>query len=941
MEAQREEYNGYTYDRLRDLCRRAGIETDGKRKEELIDLLCQVPKDPLETARSLTSEKSAMMGPILHMMEMMQKQMVLQEERQIKQEETIQKQMLLQQDAIQEQMNRQRDQQDLILSIVEKSTKPKEEATKPRLPKPTLQKMSEGENVENFLEMFEKVATQQQWPKDVWSTQLAGLLTGKALAAFANLPKEKTDYESAKTAILRRYDVNAETYRQRFRNSKRRGDESFRELADRSLDLYKKWKESSEMNVDEMVLLEQFLQSVPEDLRVWLKERKPTSLDKAAELADDYVLARKAEMKANTFRHRKPNSLDQVSQYTQVRREYPLVDQNNDRRVKTESSNSTSPTDGHLQRNRTNAKGEKQCYHCKKWGHLMFSCPEREKNVNTESATSKPTSGSYFSKACTDIAWNTESHKYLGRGKVDGRPVRMLVDTGCDRTMVRASIVQESKWDVEDKAKVLCVHGDTVSYPSAMVNIEKDGVVTPMKVTLAPELPSGLDVLIGRDLLLQTEVEKSEETCLPVVTRAQARKQEEEEYKKQKTIVSDAESKQSIKHDTGEIDIKERVGDDNQKVESPKPGPQESTLDPCCVGPETVVKWQQEDPTLEKARELASRDSPAKDENGERVFFYYKDGMLYRSWSPKGDNAGDLRQCTQLVLPQQARTTVLNLAHDVPTAGHLGITKTKDRVLQRYYWPGVFKDIAEYCRTCETCQRCQPRGTQFKAKMIPMPLISKPFQRIAMDIVGPLDRSRSGNRFILTICDYATRYPEAIALPSTEATRIAKHLVELFSRVGIPEEILTDQGTNFMSALLQDIYQLLGIKRIRTTPYHAQTDGMVERFNSTLKSMLKKFVASNARDWDEYLPYLLFAYREAPQESTGFSPFELLYGRHVRGPLDVLRESWTGEETEEDQNAVQHITEMRKQLKETPISFILRREGCDEVPLLSTEQSSS
>lgn len=93
------------------------------------------------------------------------------------------------------------------------------------------------------------------------------------------------------------------------------------------------------------------------------------------------------------------------------------------------------------------------------------------------------------------------------------------------------------------------------------------------------------------------------------------------------------------------------------------------------------------------------------------------------------------------------------------------------------------------------------------------------------------------------MCDYATRYPEAIPLSSTEASRIAKELVGIFARMGIPEEILTDQGTNFMSTMLEEIYQLLQITRIRTTPYHPQTDGLVERFNGTLKSMLKKFVS--------------------------------------------------------------------------------------------------
>ena len=239
--------------------------------------------------------------------------------------------------------------------------------------------------------------------------------------------------------------------------------------------------------------------------------------------------------------------------------------------------------------------------------------------------------------------------------------------------------------------------------------------------------------------------------------------------------------------------------------------------------------------------------------------------------------------------------------------------KTKDRILRRYYWPGIFRDIADYCRTCKVCQRSQPRRPA-KAKMTPMPLIPKPFQRIAIDIVGPLPWTQRGNRFILAICDYAIRYPEAIALSSTEAPRIAKELVGVFARMGIPEEILTNQGTNFMSALMEEVYRLLQI-RIQTSPYHPQMDGLVERFNGTLKMMLQKFVSRNQKDWDDYLPHLLFAYREVPQESTGFSPFELLYGRRVRGPLDVLKESWRGD-TSEETPAVTHMVKMRERLEE-------------------------
>ena len=110
----------------------------------------------------------------------------------------------------------------------------------------------------------------------------------------------------------------------------------------------------------------------------------------------------------------------------------------------------------------------------------------------------------------------------------------------------------------------------------------------------------------------------------------------------------------------------------------------------------------------------------------------------------------------------------------------------------------------------------------------------------------------------------------------------------------MPKEILKDQGTNFLSELLRPVYQLLEIKGIRTTPYHPQTGGLVERFNQALNNMLHKFVSQAGTDWDQWLPYLLFAYREVPQATTGFSPFELLYGHQVRGPLDLLREFWEG-----------------------------------------------
>ena len=134
-----------------------------------------------------------------------------------------------------------------------------------------------------------------------------------------------------------------------------------------------------------------------------------------------------------------------------------------------------------------------------------------------------------------------------------------------------------------------------------------------------------------------------------------------------------------------------------------------------------------------------------------------------------------------------------------------------------------------------------------------------------MDIVGPLPRSRSSNQYILVVCDYAARYPEAIPFLSIDAGTIADEFVKLFSRVGIPEEVLTDLTSQLLKEIYIYIYSMLHVSPIRTSPYDSQTDGLVEWFNQTLKAMIHKTAVTEGKDWDKWIPYLIFAYREVPQ----------------------------------------------------------------------------
>ena len=170
-----------------------------------------------------------------------------------------------------------------------------------------------------------------------------------------------------------------------------------------------------------------------------------------------------------------------------------------------------------------------------------------------------------------------------------------------------------------------------------------------------------------------------------------------------------------------------------------------------------------------------------------------------------------------------------------------------------------------------------------------------------------------GNKCILVVCDYAKQFPEAFALKSIDAEHVAEALMSLFSRVGVPKELLMDQGTNFTLRLLEKLHQLLGVKAIRTSPYHSQTDGLVKRSNGTLKAMPWKFVTKEGKDWDQLLLYVLFVYEEVPQATTGFLSFELLYGRAVQGPLDILKETWDAEK-ESEESVVSYILPVQEKL---------------------------
>ena len=332
---------------------------------------------------------------------------------------------------------------------------------------------------------------------------------------------------------------------------------------------------------------------------------------------------------------------------------------------------------------------------------------------------------------------------------------------------------------------------------------------------------------------------------------------------------------------------------------------------------EDLRSEQKSDPTLGHYYKLAEDSDPKIGKDGSVSSFVLMNGILYREYRSPQEYGNTTIQ--QVVFPKKLRNQVLKIAHESLLGGHQGSKKTSDRVLMSFYWPGILADISRYVQSCDICQRTFPKGKVQKIPLGNMPIIDTPFKRVAVDIVGPIEpRTSRGNKYILTMVDYATRYPEAVPLKNIEAITIADALFDIFSRIGVPQEILSDRGTQFTSGLFREVTKLLSMRQLFTTPYHPAGNGLVERFNGTLKTMLRRMCAEKPKDWDRYLGALLFAYREAPQASLGFSPFELIYGRSVRGPLSLLKEIWTGEQpAEQTRSTYEYVFDLQNRLQDT------------------------
>ncbi|XP_069993662.1 uncharacterized protein [Penaeus vannamei] len=687
---------------------------------------------------------------------------------------------------------------------------------------------------EEFFGQFEHVASTLKWPRDYWPILVQSSLKGKGRSVYLSLAgSHQSDYDTMKDAILKAYQLSAEYYRNRFRNCIKEQNQSFVEYMHKISKLQTRWLSASNVN-DYNKLKELVL--LEQFIRGVSPEIRMYLLEREVSTVE------RAALLAENFNLISKSKVN-VSKCSHPSAFAPSVD---GKSVGQNSLNSDFVAKKSGYGKGTGSGWSSGCFYCKKPDHIKANCPK----LMRKGQVSEPKPVANYTFVSTDnvqdLSQRTSSdhdsfQPFIFSGSValdeasPSVPVSVFRDTGASHSVV----LKEAVPFLEDaftgnvgqnELGLECLFGD-----EAAVEVNNEAVV---------------------EVNDEAAVEVNDEAAVEVNDEAAVEVNDE-------AVIE------------GSDDIGEVINVDEVSITS-----------------RMLIEAQKSDESLRSLRNTAVSKSEVQSlPSG----YYLNSGILMRKYRPPEVPATDSwHEVFQVVVPTCYRPKVISLAHDLG-GGHLGIKKTLDKVLRYFYWPGVTSDVTRYCRTCDICQRVgKPNQVIPPAPLKPIPAFEEPFSRVIIDCVGPLPRTKSGNRFLLTLMCASTRYPEAIPLKRATSRTIVPVLIKFFTQYGMPRVLQSDQGSNFWSVMFQEVMKLLHVKQYSATAYRPQTQGALERYHQTLKTMLTKYCHETGSEWDLGVPLMLYAIRCTKQESLGFSPYELLFGRDIRGPIKLLYESWIG-----------------------------------------------
>ena len=733
----------------------------------------------------------------------------------------------------------------------------------------------ERDDIGSFLYRYEVMCKEHGWKPEKWGVYLGNYLDGSALSLFHQLSVDESNtYETIKEELLFKFQCDAEGFHEKFRNCKPKTDESYRAFYTRISQLFDRWLDMTGIDktyeaLYDFMVAEQMLAGSCKELQVYLKEKELVTTKDIISSANAYRSAHQGKDLARkgiiTLANSNSQSAAAADQFT------PSANRNQ-----------RGGRQGFGQRGGSNHRGgsrggySNQSQRTSSQDHKQAS---QDRNFKQDTNRKKCTfcgrnnhikeDCNYFKKhnasaAVTPLLGSAcAANVPTARGKVNGQPAIIMRDTGASVAGVRRSFVPEDQI-LQETITVQMFDGAVKEFPTAKVEV-RSPFFTGNVIACVIDAPP-YDLVLGNvdgtkqgDLILaSTAVQQG---C--VSTRANAKKE--------------------------------------AKITKPLSIPATPELG---VSKEELVELQKQDLSLEEFRKKVG----TKSENN--VSYIFENDLLCRVFEDQNKDTS-----IQILVPVKLRKPLLQMAHECLLAGHGGRKRTTERLFSNFFWPKMQRDVKEYCRSCDRCQKTSPKIPNIPLDF--MPVITEPFSRISIDITGPFSPpSNDGHSYILSIIDVATRFPEAVALKKIDTATVAEEVIKVCARMGFPKEILSDNASQFTSDMMKEICRLMAIKQVHSSPYHAQSNGIVERFHGTIKPMLRKLTVLHPRDWHRYLPALLYACRDVPNASTGFAPFELLFGRRPRGPLDLIAEKWKGSADQAQQSTFQYVCELQSFFEE-------------------------
>ena len=808
---------------------------------------------------------------------------------------------------------------------------------------------------DEFFFLFEKLAQLHSWPTAQWSLLLAKALTGRAQDVYTTLSLDQArNYQEVKAAVLDAYRQVPEAYRVQFRNCRKADTQTYVEHAQRKSRLLARWLRSLQVGEDfqkffDLVVYEEVRQAMPYQLRVHIDQLRIQSLTEAISAADTYVSSQQAHPPPRNNPPRSP-----PSSFPPHRSANPQVfSAGSTQSPRTPAPSASRPGNTHFTGERANSSPvspTRFCRYCKSNTHLISECPElaRKNRARTQFNSPRPVSfvcrPSYRVNSPSPVANVLDSvhpnlKPFVSHGTVciessDKPPqeIAILRDTGASLSLIRKKHVPQYEQALTGESVLIRgIMGDGL-IPLIRLSLQSGLVSGDVTVGVVDELPvPAIALLLGNDLAGGITIPAPIMTAQPLPSNNTSELEKEIPALFPACAVTRSMTTAAEPPSLGPPEPFDPIPDNVQirHLFSPTPTSADGVTPPeSCpdiISPPSVdltdvinrpklLLEQHNDPEVKK---LATEAISKAESKNLTHAFYLESGILMRKFSPKDATVDqEWRSSHQVVVPSPLRQTILQFAHE-GMGGHLGIRKTRDRILDHFWWPKLQHDVSTFCNSCSACQLSGKSNLVVPpAPLQPIPVVNEPFSKLVIDIVGPLPKTKQGNQYLLTVVDVATRYPEAFPLRKMNAKSLLKPLTSLFTRVGLPTHIHSDQGTNFTGTLLRSVLDSLGVTQIFGTAYHPQSQGLVERFHRTFKDLLTAWCLQHGTEWDEAVDILLFAIRDAPSESLGYSPFQLIFGHKPRGPLRALKECMLTSLPEDNLSPSLHVSKLQSRLKQ-------------------------